>query len=74
MEQAVSRRKKIIKTPAYNDSRAKLALWNNPQMYLDRALQIEIISVGFLCLKKKNIIIIIIIILYVLFHSFMDWE
>ena len=31
MEQAVSRRKKIIVAPTYDDSRAKIALWNDPQ-------------------------------------------
>ena len=34
MEQAVSRRKKIkiIIAPTYDNSRAKIALWNDPQV------------------------------------------
>ena len=36
MEQAVSRRKKvkIIITPTYDDSRATIALWNDPQIII----------------------------------------
>ena len=36
MEQAVSRRKKvkIIIIPTYDDSRAKIALWNDPQIII----------------------------------------
>ena len=35
MEQAVSRKEKvnITITPTYNDSRAKIALWNDPQIW-----------------------------------------
>ena len=47
MEQAVSRRKKvkIIMAPTYDDSRAKIALWNDPhtnmmfETVMHRALQ-----------------------------------
>ena len=36
MEQAVSRTKKvkIIIAPTYDDSRAKIALWNDPQIII----------------------------------------
>ena len=35
MEQAVSRTKKVkIIAPTYDDSRAKIALWNDPQIII----------------------------------------
>ena len=33
MEQAVRENVKIIIAPTYDDSRAKIALWNDPQNY-----------------------------------------